>query len=87
VSVDDLAGGGWIAIAAFAVVAFGKFVALFARFVAAVATLADAAKAWFVTEAKVQTSTLEHHARVKERLESEDEEERVFVLVDRAAQA
>lgn len=86
-SVDELAGGGWIVVAAFAAIAFGKFVALFARFVAAVVTLADAAKRWFAKEEQVQTSTLEHHERVKSHLEEVDEEETVMLLVDRSVRA
>lgn len=88
-SAAELAGhGGWLLVAATLVVAFGKFVVLFGRFVAAVVTLAAAAKAWFEREAQVQTSTLEHHERVKAHLEQvEDEEQTVMLLVDRAVQA
>lgn len=87
-SAAELAGqGGWLLVAATLVIAFGKFVVLFGRLVASVVTLAAAARLWFEVEAKVQTSTLEHHERVKERLESEDDDEHVVVLVDRAVQA
>lgn len=88
-SGDELAGGGWMAIAVAAVLALGKFVALFARLVAAVVELLTHARLWFAEEAKVRLSTLEHHARVKQSIEEQsgDDTEVIVLHVGKAAEA
>lgn len=65
-SAELLTQGGFLAVAAYAVVQFG-------RLVPAIASLAKAASVWFVGQEQLRVATLEHYVSAAKWAEAEED--------------